>query len=83
MTNAHVSDILSIGYLGSTFISDTAEHRGSWRLIVPIETTAFTTLTDAKLDGNTITGEDFPANHELKGSFTVITLASGAVMAYK
>lgn len=83
MSEARRTELLNVGYAGSTFISDTAVHSGSWRMIVPIENTAFTTLTDAKLDGNTIVGETIPTNHVLYGHFTVITLASGAVMAYK
>lgn len=75
--------LLSIGQRGSTFISDTSAHTGNWRLIIPIENTVFATLTDGKLGGNTITGETFPANFPLYGKFTVITLTSGAVMAYK
>jgi len=83
MLSHEVTDVLRIGYKGSTFISDTSAHTGSWRMIIPIETTIFATLTDAKLDGNTITGESFPANHPLMGNFTAITLTSGACMAYK
>jgi len=81
--NDRVIELNNIGHVGSTFISDTASHTGTWRLIIPIENTGFTTLTDAKLDGNTVVGETFPANFLLYGQFTEIKLASGACVAYK
>jgi hypothetical protein len=83
MSIPRMTEILNIGFQGATFISDTAVRNGNWRLIIPIENTAFTTLTDSNLDGNTTAGETFPTNFPLYGNFTTITLASGAVMAYK
>lgn len=79
----------NIGYQGSTVITDTAVHNGSWKKIIPYEATVFTTLTDSQMNqvstenGNTIAGETIAINHEITGNFSVITLASGAVIAYK
>ena len=83
MSLARLTELMSVGHEGSFFISDTDNHTGSWRLIIPIENTVFATLTDAKLGGDTITGETFPANFLLYGQFTVIKLTSGACIAYK
>jgi hypothetical protein len=69
MSENRQTELLSIGQAGSTMITDTAVNTGSWRLIIPIENTVFTTLTDAKLDGNIIAGETFPANFRLYGKF--------------
>lgn len=69
----------------STLISDTAAHTGAWNMITIItETATFTTLTDANRDGNTLTsGTTFYAGTNIYGAFSAITLASGAVIAYK
>lgn len=77
-----ITEILDC-WKGSELITDTASHKGSWRVIIPYETTAFTTLTDASRSGNAIAGESFPANYIMMGEFTEITLASGACIAYR
>jgi len=83
------TELIEIGYQGWTLITDTAEHEGVWQKIVPLEATAFTTLTDATLNqvaaegGNVVGAQSFPATVVLTGRFTKIELASGAVMAYK
>lgn len=89
MSEARQTELLNIGYQGSTVITDTAVHNGAWKKVVPYEATVFTTLTDSLRnqvsteDGNALEGETIALNHELTGDFTVITLASGAVVAYK
>lgn len=78
-----------VGYQGSTFISDTDTHTGSWQKILCLEATVFATLTDSLLNkisteaGDALSTQSFPANCVLTGAFTVIDLTSGAVMAYK
>ena len=89
MDEGYTMSIDNIGYKGSTLITDTASHAGLWQKIVPLEATAFTTLTDLALNqvasegGNVVGAQSFPATVVLTGRFTVIKLASGAVMAYK
>jgi hypothetical protein len=83
MSIARIAEIMNIGYKGSELITDTAVHTGSWKMVVPYEATVFTTLTDTNRTGNSIASESFPANFLLMGNFTTITLASGAVVAYK
>jgi hypothetical protein len=79
-----IAERLSIGAHGSTAITDTETHNGSWRAIyVTAANTAFTTLTDASRDGNAITGITCAANHILYGEFTAIKLSAGACIAYK
>ena len=89
MGESRRTEIMSIGYQGSTLITDTEVHNGEWSKVVPYEATVFTTLTDASRNqiasegGNAIAGESFPALMEITGRFSTITLASGAVIAYK
>lgn len=70
-----------IGTKNSTVINDTAIHTGCWRAIRVIANAGFTTLIDATRTGS-VAGITFPANHELLGVFTTITLSGGSVMAY-
>jgi len=68
----------------STLINDTAANTGVWNEINIVTNTAFTLLTDANRDGDTLTsGTTFVAPNILYGNFTAITLASGAVIAIK
>lgn len=71
------------GAYGSTFISDTSVHNGSWSAIFMVEATVFNVLTDATRDGNAIAAESFPVGSTIYGNFTSIDLTSGAVIAYK
>jgi hypothetical protein len=82
MVEGTIADYASIGYKGSIYINDTSAKTGSWRKIYVVTACVFTTLTDGLMTG-TPTGPTFPAGCVLTGSFTAITLASGAVIAYK
>jgi hypothetical protein len=83
MSQARQTELLEIGHQGSTLIKNTSLYEGSWRKVVPYETTVFDTLTDASREGGAIGAESFPANFEITGQITAIKLASGAVVAYK
>ena len=77
-----------LGQYGSTYINDTALNSISgdekkWSLIHCLDATVFDTLTDAKRDGDTFTGETIPAGAVIGGIFTAIKLASGRVIAYR
>ena len=64
---------------GGTIFSDTASHSGNWFRIEALSAATFTTLT-----GNVtgIASNTLPAGSSLYGSFTVVELAGGAVVAY-
>lgn len=89
MSLARQTELMEIGFRGSTVITDTEVHTGGWTKVIPYEATVFTTLTDSlrnQIDsenGNALEGETIALNHVLTGDFSVITLASGAVVAYK
>jgi hypothetical protein len=51
-----------------------------------ITATAFTTLTcgpGSTVDGDSLSGVTFPADFELEGNFSSVTLASGSVVLYQ
>lgn len=71
---------------GSTWITDTGAHvptapRKSWTTIEVINDTVFATLTDGKTENGPST-TSVKAGTILAGNYTVITLASGVVVAY-
>lgn len=51
--------------------------------IVCLTATQFATLTDAYASGDAITGIAFPAGTVLRGKYSAVTLASGAVALFK
>jgi len=74
---------LEIGNVEKDIIQDTNAHAGTWRKIYIITNTVFTTLTDSKLKTGAYTVVTFAAGQILYGDFSVIQLASGAVIAYR
>ena len=72
-----------LGLSGTTEINTTAVHVGRWCYIMPQEDTVFTTLTDANRDGDALGAEVCAKGIGMPGDFSVITLASGRVTAYK
>jgi hypothetical protein len=75
---------LSLGQTSSTYISDTVNRDGKWRLIHIINDAEFATLTDGKAiaGSNSIVGDSIKQGTVLGGDFTQIKLASGIVKAY-
>lgn len=74
----------SLGQQGSTLFADTTARTGTWFAVLIIEDATFDLLTDATRDGTTLANTiTFKAGTVLYGSFTAITLASGAAIAYK
>lgn len=82
----------SVGEVGCQYISSTSARTGNWFAVQVLTDAKFSVLTDArrvesegsvKLDSGT-SGEciTVPAGVILWGSFTAITLHSGAVIAY-
>lgn len=76
---------LALGQGGVTLFADTTARTGSWHMFTVIGTGAavFTTLTDAGRDGTALGATQFPLGVTIMGQFTAITLASGAIYAYK
>ena len=80
-----------MGQAGAKFISDNAEHTGSFVAIQCIEDTVFATLTPSdtvygygvgSYNGNTMASETIPAGTVLYGRWTTVDLTSGLVIAY-
>lgn len=65
---------------GGAYIADTAAHVGQWDSIQALSA-AIANLTAGDLTGN-LTAVPIPAGTMIHGTFTGITLASGAVIAY-
>jgi hypothetical protein len=64
---------------GGQVISDTSSTTGTWFRIDALADTVFTTLTG---NVSNIGSTTLKAGQSLHGSFTVIELSSGAVVAY-
>tara|TARA_Y100000588_G_scaffold223141_1_gene237056 strand:- start:560 stop:805 length:246 start_codon:yes stop_codon:yes gene_type:complete len=64
---------------GGTVYSDTSAYTGNWFRIDALSDSVFTTLTGNVSGMGSTT---LKAGQSLYGSFTAITLASGAVVAY-
>jgi hypothetical protein len=80
---------LSLGQLGSLYITDTGAHAGDWGAITALEATVVATLVSGfRQDGTTavvagtLTSVPIPSGCTIFGRFTSITLASGKVLAY-
>ena len=73
----------TIGSHGNHIITDAVQHTGTWSHVLILSNTVFLSLTDASqtLSG-TLASASFPAGAIITGAFTIITLTSGAVMAY-
>ena len=80
---------LSLGQLGSLYITDTGAHSGDWGAITAVADAVIGTLVSGKAhDGvtdvmkGTLTSVPLPAGVTIFGRFITITLASGKVIAY-
>jgi len=80
-----------MGQAGAKFISDNAEHTGSFIAIQCLEDTVFATLTPSdttngygvgSYNGNTMASETIPAGIVIYGRWTTVDLTSGLVIAY-
>ena len=85
------SQNIALGQAGAKFISDTAEHTGSFVAITMLEDTVFATLTPSdttngygvgSYNGNSMASETLPEGITIFGKWTTIDLASGLVIAY-
>ena len=85
------SQNIALGQAGAKFISDTAEHTGSFVAITMLEDTVFATLTPSdttngygvgSYNGNSMASETLPAGTTIFGKWTTVDLASGLVVAY-
>lgn len=65
---------------GGEVIADTAAHTGTFHKIHAIGATQFTAVS-GNVSG--LAGVTIPAQFEITGTFTSITLASGSVIAYR
>jgi len=81
----------SLGQAGAKFISDNAEHTGTFVAITMLEDTIFATLTPSdttngygvgSYNGNTMGTETIPQGLTIYGRWTTIDLTSGLVIAY-
>ena len=81
----------SLGQAGAKFISDTAEHTGSFVAITMLEDTIFSVLTPSdtsdgygvgSYNGNSMASETIPQGVTIYGRWTTVDLASGMVIAY-
>ena len=81
----------SLGQAGAKFISDTAEHTGSFVAITMLEDTIFAALTPAdttngygvgSYNGNSMATETISQGITIYGRWTTIDLTSGLVIAY-
>jgi len=76
--------ISPLGEHGSTIIEDTEAHAGTWFAIQMIEDTLFAALAAEGMEvHDSIAGLTFKTGMIIFGTFTAITLTSGAVIAYK
>jgi hypothetical protein len=82
---------IGLGQLGAKFISDTAEHTGTFVAITMLEDTIFATLTPSdttngygvgSYNGNTMGTETISEGLTIYGRWTTIDLTSGLVIAY-
>lgn len=80
---------LSLGQLGSDFISDTNLHDGAWGVLQCVSACTFTTLSSGYgpsgqlVVNGTLNGISLVAGQTLFGFFVALRLASGSVMAYR
>ena len=82
---------IALGQAGAKFISDNAEHTGSFIAITMIEDTIFNALTPddtsngygvGSYNGNSMASKSLPAGLTIFGKWTTIDLTSGACVAY-
>ena len=85
------SSNVALGQAGAKFISDTAEHSGTFVAITMLEDTVFEKLrpTDTtngygvgSYNGNTMASETIPQGVTIYGRWSSIDLTSGLVIAY-
>tara|TARA_Y100000310_G_scaffold252058_1_gene258714 strand:- start:158 stop:457 length:300 start_codon:yes stop_codon:yes gene_type:complete len=82
---------IGLGQAGAKFISDTAEHTGTFVAITMLEDTVFNALTPedestgygvGSYNGNTMASETIPKGVTIMGRWTTIDLTSGLIIAY-
>ena len=82
---------VALGQVGAKFISDTAEHSGTFVAITMLEDTVFNALTPTdttngygvgSYNGNTMASETIPQGVTIYGRWNLIDLTSGLVIAY-
>lgn len=71
------------GEAGADYYNTTTARTGRWGAITATEEATFTLLTATGWGGNSTVGLILPAGATIFGDFTAITLASGAVIAYR
>ena len=85
------SSNVALGQAGAKFISDTAEHSGTFVAITMLEDTVFNALTPTdttngygvgSYNGNTMASETIPQGVTIYGRWNLIDLTSGLVIAY-
>lgn len=86
-TNQAVNDVkllseISLGQLGHTLVTNTADQTGSWSAIQVVETANFASLTCAYTSSPAINIE-LPVGFILYGNITAFKLIYGKVIAYK
>ncbi|EDY18423.1 hypothetical protein CfE428DRAFT_4207 [Chthoniobacter flavus Ellin428] len=74
--------IVANGFSGGDFIADTDTHTGNWTVIDVVTDVVFDAVT-CNIPGLEASGATIPAGKQLFGSFTLITLGSGSVIAYQ
>lgn len=82
MSKPNVRAVNLKGEGGGVYISGTETVNGDFDTILCL-TAAVADLTASNLTGDSIAAVEIPAGVVLWGKFTAITLASGAVVAYK
>lgn len=86
LTGSYISETLGLN--GSTYITDTATHTGTFGIIQALSDTVISALVSATFtDGTavmtgTLAAISLPAGVSLYGSFTSVKLTSGVVVAY-
>jgi hypothetical protein len=74
---------IALGQNGATTETGTTVLTGNWVAIQFLADTVFTTLTDTTGDGDDMKTVTYLTGMVIFGQFTAITLASGAIRAYK
>jgi hypothetical protein len=75
---------IAAGSYGVEVITNTSAHTGLFGLILPLEDSQITALVSDAVTGNALAGETLPKGVPVRiPRITSITLASGAVLAYR
>jgi hypothetical protein len=83
MSSASTVNVRNLpGLHGADYFADTAAHAGRWQSITALADSVVT-LEAGDWGGNAPAGMALPAGVTVHGAFKSITLASGAVVAYR